>query len=90
MYKDLKEKTDYLIKRLNKVIERLPKFIQEVVNRLFNYSGVDLKRLKKEYDPEFKKKSIIDMVKKPITIFKKKEYYYEEELEKNHNDGIEL
>ncbi|MGN1000447.1 MAG: hypothetical protein ACI4OG_00740 [Bacilli bacterium] len=91
MYKDLKEKTDYLIKRLNKVIERLPNFIQEVVNRLFNYSGMDLKRFKEEYDPEFKKKSIIDMVKKPITIFKKKEYYYEEEeLEKNHNDGIEL
>ena len=92
MYKDLKEKKDYLIKQLNKVLEKLPKFIQEVVNHLFNYSGMDLKRFKEEYDPEFKKKSIIDIFKKPITTFKKKEYYYEEkeELEKDHDDGMEL
>lgn len=92
MYNRLKEKTDYLIKQLNKVLEKLPKFIQEAVNHLFNYSGMDLKRFKEEYDPEYKKKSIIDIVKKPINIFKKKEYYYEDEekLEKNNDDGMEL
>lgn len=79
MYKRLKEKTDYLIKQLNKVLEKLPKFIQEAVNHLFNYNGMDLKRFKEEYDPEFKKKSIIDIVKQPINVFKKKEYYYEDE-----------
>lgn len=92
MYNRLKEKTDYLIKQLNKVLEKLPKFIQEVINHLFNYSGMDLKRFKEEYDPEYKKKSIIDIVKQPINVFKKKEYYYEddEELEKNNDDGMEL
>ena len=52
---------------------------------------MDLKRFKEEYDPEFKKKSIIDIVKKPINIFKKQEYYHEdeEELEKE-NDDFEL
>ena len=73
MYKDLKEKKDYLIKQLNKVSEKLPKFIQETVTHLFNYSGMDLKRFKEEYDPEFKKKSFIDKVKQPINVFKKKE-----------------
>ena len=43
MYNRLKEKADYLIKQLNKVLEKLPIFIQEAVNHLFNYSGMDLK-----------------------------------------------
>ena len=92
MYNRLKEKTDYLIKQLNKVLEKLPIFIQEAVNHLFNYSGMDLKRFKEEYDPEFKKKSVIDIVKQPINVFKKKRYYYEEEekLKKEHNDGMEI
>ena len=92
MYNRLKENTDYLIKQLNKVLEKLPIFIQEAVNHLFNYSGMDLKRFKEEYDPEFKKKSVIDIVKQPINVFKKKRYYYEEEekLKKEHNDGMEI
>ena len=35
-YKSLKEKTDYLIYHLNKVLKKLPEFIQSIVERLFN------------------------------------------------------
>ena len=87
MYNRLKEKADYLIKQLNKVLEKLPIFIQEAVNHLFNYSGMDLKRFKEEYDPEFKKKSVIDIVKQPINVFKKTKYYYEDE--KNNEKSSE-
>ncbi len=87
MYNRLKEKADYLIKQLNKVLEKLPIFIQEAVNHLFNYSGMDLKRFKEEYDPEFKKKSVIDIVKQPINVFKKTKYYYEDK--KNNEKSSE-
>lgn len=53
-YNDLKEKTDYLIYHLNKVLKKLPEFIQNIVERLFNYSGLDLKYFKQQYDPEVK------------------------------------
>ena len=55
-YKSLKEKTDYLIYHLNKVLKKLPEFIQNIVERLFNYSGLDLKYFKQQYDPEVKRK----------------------------------
>ena len=54
--KSLKEKTDYLIYHLNKVLIKIPKFIQNIVERLFNYSGLDLKYFKQQYDPEVEKK----------------------------------
>src|SRR5574344_2771910 len=41
-YKSLKEKTNYLIYHLNKVFKKLPEFIQTIVDKLFNYSGLDL------------------------------------------------
>lgn len=50
-YKSLKEKTDYLIYHLNKALKKLPEFIQNIVERLFNYSGLDLKYFKQQYDP---------------------------------------
>lgn len=45
-YKSLKEKTDYLIYYLNKALKKLPEFIQNIVERLFNYSILDLKYFK--------------------------------------------
>lgn len=42
-YKSLKEKTDYLIYHLNKIFKKLPEFIQNIVERLFNHSSLDLK-----------------------------------------------
>jgi len=35
-YNDLKEKNDYLIYHLNKIIKKLPEFIQNIIDRLFN------------------------------------------------------
>ena len=55
-YKSLKEKTDYLIYHLNKVLKKLPEFIQNIVERLLNYGGLDLKYFKQQYDPEVKRK----------------------------------
>ena len=55
-YKSLKEKTDYLIYHLNKVLKKLPEFIQNIVERLFNYNGLDLKYFKQQYNPKVKQK----------------------------------
>ena len=66
-YKSLKEKTDYLIYHLNKVLKKLPEFIQNIVERLFNYSGLDLKYFKQQYDPEVKSRF------KGFNLFNKKE-----------------
>ena len=51
MYEREKEKTNYLIYHLNKVFQKLPEFIKTIVDHLFNYSGLDLKRFKEQYDP---------------------------------------
>lgn len=56
MYNRLKEKNDYLIYHLNKIMKRLPEFIQNVINKLFNYNNIDLKYFKQQYDPEIKRK----------------------------------
>ena len=57
MYKREKEKTNYLIYHLNKVFKKLPEFIQTIVDKLFNYSGLDLEYFKRDYDPEVKRKN---------------------------------
>ena len=78
-YKSLKEKTDYLIYHLNKVLKKLPEFIQNIVERLFNYSGLDLKYFKQQYDPEVKNKF------KGFNLFNKKDI---EKATKNINDEM--
>ena len=45
-YNDLKEKNDYLIYNLNKIIKKLPEFIQNIIDRLFNQCNIDLKHFK--------------------------------------------
>src|SRR5574344_1580937 len=70
-YKSLKEKTDYLIYHLNKVLKKLPEFIQNIVERLFNYSDLDLKYFKQQYDPEVKRKN--EKLFKEFNLFNKKE-----------------
>lgn len=55
-YNDLKEKNDYLIYHLNKIIKKLPDFIQNIIDRLFNQCNIDLKYFKQQYDPEIKEK----------------------------------
>lgn len=70
-YNSLKEKTDYLIYHLNKVLKKLPEFIQNIVERLFNYSGLDLKYFKQQYDPDVKRKE--ESRFKGFNLFNKKE-----------------
>ena len=104
-YKSLKEKTDYLIYHLNKVLKKLPEFIQNIVERLFNYSGLDLKYFKQQYDPEVKRKE--ESRFKGFNLFNKKEIekatkhindemdesaeeFYEDKKDKEKDDGFEL
>ena len=83
-YKSLKEKTDYLIYHLNKVLKKLPEFIQNIVERLFNYSGLDLKYFKQQYDPEVKRKE--ESRFKGFNLFNKKEI---EKATKHINDEMD-
>lgn len=83
-YKSLKEKTDYLIYHLNKVLKKLPEFIQNIVERLFNYSGLDLKYFKQQYDPEVKRKE--ERRFKGFNLFNKKEI---EKATKHINDEMD-
>ena len=100
-YKSLKEKTDYLIYHLDKVLKKLPEFIQNIVARLFNYSGLDLKYFKQQYDSEVKSRF------KGFNLFNKKEIekatkhindemdeyveeFYDDKKDKEKDDGFEL
>ena len=71
MYEREKEKTNYLIYHLNKVFQKLPEFIKTIVDHLFNYSGLDLKHFKEQYDPEVIKKR--EKSFKGFNLFNKKE-----------------
>lgn len=72
-YNDLKEKTDYLIYHLNKIIKKLPRFIQELIDRLFNYNNINIKFFKQQYDPEVKKREQKEMEsRKSFNLFNKK------------------
>src|SRR5574344_1620415 len=84
MYKREKEKTDYLIYHLNKVLKKLPEFIQNIVERLFNYSDLDLKYFKQQYDPEVKRKN--EKLFKEFNLLNKKEI---EKATKHLNNGMD-
>ena len=104
-YKSLKEKTDYLIYQLNKVFQKLPEFIKTIVDHLFNYSGLDLKHFKEQYDPEVIKKR--EKSFKGFSLFNKKEVekatkhlnnemdeaaeeFYDTKKDKEKDDGLSL
>ena len=84
MYKREKEKSDYLIYHLNKVFKKLPEFIKTIVDHLFNYSGLDLKYFKEQYDPEVIKKR--EKSFKEFNLFNKKEV---EKATKHINNEME-
>ena len=86
---------------LNKVLKKLPEFIQNIVERLFNYSGLDLKYFKHQYDSEVKSRF------KGFNLFNKKEIekatkhindemdeyveeFYDDKKDKEKDDGFEL
>ena len=100
-YNSLKEKTDYLIYHLNKILKKLPEFIQNIVERLFNYNGLDLKYFKQQYDTQVKNRF------KGFNLFNKKEIekatkninnemdeyaedFYDDKKDKEKDDGFEL
>ena len=82
-------------------LKKLPEFIQNIVERLFNYSGLDLKYFKQQYDPEVKSRF------KGFNLFNKKEIekatkninnemheyaedFYDDKKDKEKGDGFEL
>ena len=104
-YKSLKEKTDYLIYHLNKVLKKLPEFIQNIVERLFNHSSLDLKYFKQQYDSEVKRKE--ESRFKGFNLFNKREIekatkhindekdeyaeeFYSDKKDKEKDDGFDL
>lgn len=81
---NLKEKNDYLIYHLNKIIKKLPEFIQNIIDRLFNQCNIDLKHFKQQYDPEVKRKE--ESRFKGFNLFNKKEI---EKATKHINDKMD-
>ena len=88
-YNDLKEKNDYLIYHLNKIIKKLPEFIQNIIDRLFNQCNIDLKYFKQQYNPEVKEKERKIFESRRISnLFNKKEInkslkHIKEDMEKS-------
>ena len=87
------------------ILIKLPEFIQNIVEWLFNYNGLDLKYFKQQYDPEVKRKETNRF--KPLNLFNKKEIdeatkhindemdeyseeFYNDEKDKEKDDGFEL
>ena len=83
-YNDLKERTDYLIYHLNKIIKKLPEFIQNLIDRLFNYNNINLNFFKQQYDPEVIRKR--EKSFKKFNLFNKKEI---EKVTKHINDEMD-
>lgn len=74
MYKREKEKTNYLIYYLKKIIDILPKTIKDIIDRIFDGAmSVDL--YKRQYDPEMleRQNKKIENHKKQFNLFNKKE-----------------
>lgn len=71
-YNDLKDKTDYLINNIKKVIDKVPTFIKTIVNRLFGSQSMNLKFFIQRYDEEYKTKQENERIKK-LSIFRKKQ-----------------
>ncbi len=80
-----KEKTNYIIYHSNIVLQKLPEFIKTIVDHLFNYSRLDLKHFKEQYDSEGIRKR--EKTFKVLNLFKKKEV---EKATKHINNEIDI
>lgn len=78
------ESINNLIYHLNKIIKKLPEFIQNIIDRLFNQCNIDLKHFKQQYDPEVKRKE--ESRFKGFNLFNKKEI---EKATKHINDKMD-
>ena len=104
-YEELEEKTNYLVNHLNKVFEKLPEFIQKIVEKLFNNKVLSLFSFKHDYDPE-ERKANQEFVRKHNFFNKRKiekatkhlnsemdeaaEEFYQTKKDKNKDDGLSL
>ena len=93
-YNDLKEKTDYLIYHLNKIINKFPTFIKDIIDRLFIHNNISFQLFKQQYDPEIleKNKKIEEKQernRKLNLLNKNYDYENDNEFEKK-NDDFEL
>lgn len=95
-YNSLKEKTDYLIEKLNKIVNILPKFIQELIDRLFIHSNIDIKYFKEQYDPDIIEKRNKESKNRKLFNFNNRSYSkdYGDDLDYKENtkndDEMEL
>lgn len=71
-YNDLKDKTDFLIENIKKVIDKVPTFIKTIVERLFGSQGMNLQFFIQQYDEDYKIKQENERLKK-LNIFRKKQ-----------------
>lgn len=71
-YNDLKDKTDYLINNIKKVIDKVPVFIKTIVNKVFGSQGMNLKFFIQQYDEDYKIEQEKERLRK-INIFRKKQ-----------------
>jgi len=71
-YNDLKDKTDYLINNIKKVIDKVPIFIKTIVDRLFGNQCMNLNFFIQQYDEEYKMKQEKERLKR-LNIFRKRQ-----------------
>ena len=89
----------------NTIIKKLPEFIQNLIDRLFNYNNINFNYFKQQYDPEIKRKE--ESIFKGFNLFSKREIektakhinnemdeyaekFYEDKDDKGKDDGFEL
>lgn len=90
MYNSLKEKTDYLIDNIKKVIDKVPTFIKSIIEHIFTY-GLDVKFFKEQYDEEYKKRKEKERLKN-FNLFKKRQKditSIEEDIEIKNKDAFD-
>ena len=81
---------------MNKIINKLPNFIKDIIDKLFTHNNISFQLFKQQYDPEIleKNRKIEEKQERNriLSIFnKKKELNYEEEYElEKENDDFEL
>ena len=82
---------EIFIENLNKIMNILPKFIQELIDRLFIRSNIDIKYFKEQYDPDIIEKRNKESKNRKLFNFNNRNYSndYENDLdykEKSKND----
>ena len=93
-YEDLEKRTNYLLKYLNKFLDKVPKIIKDIVDHLFK-EKMYFPQFIQNYDPEQLEKNeqirIQQEKNRRINLFNRnKNHDYDDEIEKDIDDGMEL